>query len=256
MNNKPAAAAVWSTLRRFTDARVGLGRVGASLPTDEVLAFQMAHARARDAVHLLLDAQALEASLLAEGFSTLQVQSCAKDRETYVRRPDLGRRLSPNSREVLQVSADAPAGRLTVVVADGLSALATMRHALPLLLEFRTRLNGWVLDSVVLATQARVALADEIGALRGAEAVAILLGERPGLSSPDSLGMYMTYAPKLGRMDAERNCISNVRQGGLSYPEAAYRLHYLLHRAREAGRSGISIKDASSWDAGLLLKDT
>jgi ethanolamine ammonia-lyase small subunit len=243
----------WTALRRCTDARIALGRVGASLTTSEVLDFSMAHARARDAVHLRLDADRLAASLADAGFSTLRAWSRAADRAEYLKRPDLGRRLAPECSASLSVTGAAPNNRLTVVVADGLSASATMEHAVPMLLALRARLTDWELDAVVIATQARVALADETGELRGAEAVVILLGERPGLSSPDSLGIYMTYAPKLGRSDAERNCISNVRAAGLSYAEAAYKLHYLLEQARLGGESGITVKDKSAWDGRKSL---
>ncbi len=239
----------WPSLRSFTDARIALGRVGASLTTSEVLAFSMAHARARDAVHLVLDADRMAAALEAEGFATLRASSRARDRAEYLKRPDLGRRLDADDCAPLSVSGPGPRNRLTVVVADGLSAPATMAHAVPMLVALRARLSAWELDAVVIATQARVALADEIGELRGAEATVILLGERPGLSSPDSLGIYMTYAPKRGRSDAERNCISNVRAAGLSYAEAAYKLHYLLEQARLGGRSGITVKDSSVFQA-------
>jgi ethanolamine ammonia-lyase small subunit len=244
----------WTALRRYTDARIALGRVGASLTTDQVLAFSMAHARARDAVHLALDTDLLAASLEAAGFQTLRAASRAADRATYLKRPDLGRSLAPECRPALAVSGTAPQNRLTIVVADGLSALATIEHALPLLAVLRKRLATWTLDAVVIATQARVALADEIGELRGAEAVVILLGERPGLSSPNSLGVYMTYAPRQGRSDSERNCISNVRAAGLSYEEAAYKLHYLLEQSRLGGRSGVTVKDSSAWDAQKNLQ--
>jgi ethanolamine ammonia-lyase small subunit len=242
----------WPTLRNYTDARIALGRVGASLTTSEVLAFSMAHARARDAVHLSLDVDRVAASLEAEGLTTLRASSRAHDRAEYLKRPDQGRRLAPASCASLSVTGFTPRNRLTVVVADGLSALATMQHAAPAALARRARLTDWELDAVVIATLARVALADEIGELRGAEAVVILLGERPGLSSPDSLGIYMTYAPKRGRSDAERNCISNVRAAGLSYAEAAYKLHYLLEQARLGGRSGITVKDSSVWNGAEL----
>jgi len=235
----------WTELRRYTQARIALGRVGASLPTAEVLRFSMAHARARDAVHTALDAQAIQSALQAAGFATLFARSQAADRAEYLRRPDLGRRLHPDCIAGLTPGGPAPPQRLTVVVADGLSALAATRHALPLLRELRPRLADWSLDAVVVATQARVALADAIGNLRGAEAAVILLGERPGLSAPDSLGIYLLYAPRPGRSDAERNCISNVRQHGLSYAEAAHCLHSLLGQARRAGRSGIAIKPGS-----------
>ena len=242
----------WAGLRRHTPARIALGRVGASLPSAEVLSFAMAHARARDAVHHVLDTVALATSLEQAGFSTLQVRSQATSRTEYLSRPDLGRRLALASRSGIMHTEESPRRRLTVVVADGLSSLAPERHALPLLAALRTRLVGWSLDAVIVATQARVALADEIGELRGAEAVVILLGERPGLSSPDSLGAYLTYAPRRGRLDADRNCISNVREGGLGYAEAAHTLAYLLGQSRAAGRSGIAVKDSSEGACGQL----
>ena len=243
--DNPAAA--WLALRRYTDARIAIGRVGASLPTREVLNFDMAHARARDAVQIPLDTSVLERQLQEAGFATLHAHSRAANRSEYLRRPDLGRQLAPDCREALRAREPADR-RLTVVVADGLSAFAAARHAVPLLMQLRERLTGWSLDAVIVATQARVALADEVGELRNSEALAILIGERPGLSSPDSLGIYMTYAPRRGRTDAERNCISNVRPGGLSYDEAAFRLHYLLEQARLQGQSGVAVKDLSIWD--------
>jgi ethanolamine ammonia-lyase small subunit len=182
------------------------------------------------------------------GFATLHVRSRAADRFEYLRRPDLGRQLAPECRQAL-FTREQVDRRLTVVVADGLSAFAPAHHATPLLLELRGRITGWFLDAVIIATQARVALADEVGELRGCEAVAILIGERPGLSSPDSLGIYMTYTPKRGRTDAERNCISNVRPGGLTYGEAAHRLNYLLEQARLQGQSGVAVKDLSIADS-------
>ena len=236
----------WLALRRYTDARIALGRVGASLPTREILDFDMAHARARDAVHTSLDRSAFESQLQEAGFATLHVHSRAADRSEYLRRPDLGRQLAPECHEALRIHEPVH-HRLTIAVADGLSASAAAHHALPLLMQLRNRLTDWSLDTVIIATQARVALADEIGELRGSEAVAILIGERPGLSSPDSLGIYMTYAPRRGRTDAERNCISNIRVGGLSYSEAAFRLQHLLGEARRQGQSGVTVKDLSVW---------
>jgi|SRR5580765_6955952 len=240
---EPVAA--WKALRRYTNARIALGRVGASLLTKDVLDFRLAHARARDAVHIPLNTAALEQQLQDAGYRTICVRSRVTDRAQYLQRPDLGRQLDPGSRERLH--CDPVPARLTVVVADGLSSLASSRHALPLLNELRARLTGWELDPVVIAVEARVALGDEIGELRGAEAVVVLLGERPGLSSPDSLGAYMTYAPRHGRSDAERNCVSNIRIDGLSYEEAAYRIAYLLNQARLQGCSGITVKDVSVW---------
>ena len=249
MSELPAAVEAWAGLRRYTEARVALGRVGASLPTAEVLNFSMAHARAKDAVHLALRTDLLAHSLETAGFRTVEIRSEVKDRAEYLRRPDLGRRLHAEDRELLRTQEAVPENRLTVIVADGLSSLASMRHALPVLTALRDRLTTWSLDTVILATQARVALSDEIGALRRAEAAVILLGERPGLSAPDSLGIYLTYRPQPGRSDAERNCISNVRGGGLSYAEAAYKLAFLLEQSRLAGKSGVSIKDNSTWEA-------
>jgi ethanolamine ammonia-lyase small subunit len=254
--NPSAAVDAWHGLRRYTPARIALGRVGASLPTTEVLAFSMAHARARDAVHLSFDADALASSLDQAGFQTLRARSQAASRPEYLRRPDLGRQLHPGCKGFLRAAETAPAHRLTIVVGDGLSSLAPARHALPLLIELRAqleRVSAWSLDSIVIASEARVALADEVGELRGAEAVVMLLGERPGLSSPDSLGIYMTYAPRRGRSDAERNCLSNVRREGLSYAEAAYKLLYLLDQARNVGASGVVIKDSSDWSASTSL---
>ncbi len=241
----------WTDLRRYTQAHIALGRVGASLPTSEVLSFSMAHARARDAVQAALDVPAIRDVLEHAGFPALPAKSQASDRAEYLRRPDLGRRLDPHCMEALKPVGLIPPHRLTVVVADGLSALAVTRHALPLLMELRPRLADWSLDTVIVATQARVALADAIGELRGAEAAVILLGERPGLSAPDSLGAYLLYAPRPGRTDAERNCISNIRGQGLSYAEAAHKLQFLLGQARQAGRGGLAIKDSSSGQAGL-----
>ncbi len=233
-------------LRRYTPARIALRRIGASLGTEEVLGFSLAHARARDAVHTPLDLEGLRHSLDLHGLPSLTVRSRARDRAEYLRRPDLGRQLDAACRAILLSSEPAPANRLTLVLADGLSSFALACHALPMVLALRTELrNSWTLDTLILATNARVALADEVGALRAAEAVVILLGERPGLGARDSLGLYMTYQPRLGRTDAERNCISNVRADGLSYAEAAYRLRFLLDQARQAGESGIRIKDAT-----------
>jgi ethanolamine ammonia-lyase small subunit len=239
----------WGHLRRFTRARVALGRTGASLPTREVLAFGLAHAQARDAVHLPLDTAALSAALSAKGFRCLHAASAAPDRAAYLRRPDWGRKLCAGSYEALEAAAshheyDRP--DCVFVVADGLSSLAVARHALPLLeaLAPLIRTTGQPMP-VVVAAQARVALGDEIGHLLGARQVAVLIGERPGLSSPDSLGIYLTHAPRPGLTDADRNCISNVRPEGLSYDAAARKLAYLMAGARRLGRSGVDLKDDS-----------
>jgi ethanolamine ammonia-lyase small subunit len=235
----------WAALRALTPARIALGRVGASQPTGAQLAFSLAHAQARDAVHEPLDVVGLDAGLTAAGFEVLHAHSRAADRAQYLRRPDLGRRLDDASVSRLRSAARTPAPELVFVVADGLSALAVARHAVPMLEAARARLPGWSIGPVVVAGQARVALGDEAGELLGARAVALLVGERPGLSSPDSLGIYLTWAPRVGRTDAERNCISNIRPEGLSYARAAITLAGLLEGARRLGATGVSLKDES-----------
>ena len=239
----------WRALQRFTSARIGLGRAGASLPTRALLDFGMDHAQARDVIYTPLDADKLAAELAGSGFRTRRAWSQATDRTEYLHRPDLGRKLNAACIEGLRESAPANR-RLSVIVADGLSSLAPAQHALPLLLELKLRLADWELDDVVIATQTRVALGDEIGSLRRAEAVAVLIGERPGLNAADSLGIYLTYRPVVGRTDADRNCISNVRPAGLSYAQAAFKLVYLLNGARALGGTGVRLKDASDDDPG------
>lgn len=236
----------WFALRGLTAARIALGRSGVSLPTDEWLRFGLAHAQARDAVHAPFDVPALQRELQALGFDTVVVDSTAPDRATYLRRPDLGRRLDEASRNTLR-AAGVPAGRLCLVVADGLSSLAVHRQAAAVLREARPLLEtaGFELAPLVLAGQARVALGDDIGECLSASAVAMLIGERPGLSSCDSLGIYLTWAPRVGRSDAERNCLSNIRSEGLPAAEAARRFAWLLGGARRIGRSGIALKDDS-----------
>lgn len=233
-------------LRRLTPARVALGRSGASLLTRVHLDFQLDHARARDAVHQRLDVAALGAAFRDADFHWIGVHSAAPDRLTYLKRPDLGRRLDAESRELLQRSSAAqPGADVVFVVADGLSARAAQCHAVPLLREIMPRLTAerWRPAPVVIAEQGRVALGDEIGSLLDARLVVILIGERPGLSSPDSLGAYLTWKPQPGRTDAERNCISNIRPGGLSYGTAAAKLHYLMGEARRRRLSGVTLKE-------------
>lgn len=249
--SKPASTVTqpnpWQQLRQFTRARIALGRAGHSQTTDTVLAFGLAHAQARDAVHLPLDRAAVEAALAQAGFASVPVHSAAPDRAHYLRRPDLGRRLDEASRARLAKAHAGPVPDVVFVFADGLSALAAQRHAVPLLRAVRERLpQDWTVAPVVIAEQSRVALGDEIGELTGARQVVMLIGERPGLSSPDSLGIYLTYAPRIGRTDAERNCISNVRPEGLPYAHAAERLVFLLRGAAALGCSGVALKDDST----------
>ncbi len=237
----------WRALRRHTPARIGLGRSGVSQPTAAQLTFQLAHAQARDAVQRRLELGPLEQGLAALGLATLRLNSAAADRPIYLQRPDLGRRLDEPSQQRLAALPRGTPPDLALVIADGLSALAVERHAVPLVAALREALGtGWRLAPVALVEQGRVAIGDPIGAALGARLVAVLIGERPGLSSPDSLGIYLTWAPRPGRSDAERNCISNVRPEGLALPEAARRLAWLLEAARTRGLSGVALKDESS----------
>ena len=238
-------AEIWRRLAGLTPARIGLGRAGSGLPTREVLRFGLDHAQARDAVHAPLDAETVARGIEGLGFATRAVSSRAPDRATYLRRPDLGRRLAPEDRTALQ--AEAVQADLALVVADGLSARAVHENAVPFLAAFKPHAEkaGWTLAPIVIARQARVALGDEIGGALAARAVAVLIGERPGLSSPDSLGIYLTFGPRLGRSDAERNCISNVRSAGLTHDLAAFKLDWLLTRALKLGLTGVALKDES-----------
>jgi len=245
---KPALvrADPWQALRRHTPARIALGRVGSSLPTREVLQFGVSHALARDAVHLPLDTAALVADIEALGLPTIEVASRASDRHTYLLRPDLGRRLAEEDAARLAAQAVRPGPDLLLVVGDGLSSLAVARQAPQLLAEIQARWPaGWRSGPVVIARQARVALADEAGEALGARMVAMLIGERPGLTSPDSLGVYLTWAPRVGCNDAQRNCISNVRPEGLSHAAAAHKLLWLAREARRLQLTGVALKDES-----------
>jgi len=234
----------WTALRRHTPARISLGRAGTSLPTAEVLRVAAAHALARDAVHLPLDVDGLLADLNGQGLDAVAVTSRASSRTEYLTRPDLGRQLAVDSRDALEPDADAG---LCIVIGDGLSAVAAQRHAAPLLSVLRT--NGLDIGRIVVATQARVALGDEIGERVGAAAVLVLLGERPGLSSPDSLGAYLTWAPKIGCADSQRNCVSNIRPEGLPLSDAAARIAWLVRESRRRRVTGIALKDDSDVPA-------
>ncbi len=236
----------WQQLKSFTRARIAIGRVGSSLPTKEVLDFGLSHAMARDAVHLALDVDALETEITKHGFDTLRVKSMAPDRAAYLLRPDMGRRLHEHSLLQLQNVTHAKPIDFLIVVGDGLSSLAVARHAAPLLAEIKlTSPKEWSASRVVIASQARVAIGDEIGQALNAKIVAMLIGERPGLSSPDSLGIYLTYNPKLGLSDADRNCISNVRAEGLNYAAAAKKLIWLAKEAMRLKLTGVALKDES-----------
>jgi ethanolamine ammonia-lyase small subunit len=233
----------WEHLAALTPARVALGRAGSGLPTRELLRFELAHARARDAVGEVLDATSLRAELAATGLPVLHVTSRAADRRAYLQRPDLGRRLDEASaRELAAAGAEAD---VALVIADGLSALAVLRYAVPAVTALLPLLEGLRIAPLVLATQGRVGLADEVGALLGARLALILLGERPGLSSPDSLGAYLTFAPRVGCLDAQRNCVSNIRPQGLPPDRAARKLAWLIREALRRELTGVGLTDES-----------
>ncbi|MES1930132.1 ethanolamine ammonia-lyase small subunit [Salinisphaera dokdonensis CL-ES53] len=249
----------WRALRDFTDARIGLGRAGISLPTHELLAFQLAHAQAKDAVHLPLDVGTLCEHLMALGAPAptdepLRLRSQANDRITYLQRPDLGRRLDDESCARLggDESDTQAACDLALVVVDGLSARAVQAHAAPFIGALSDALDAdddeWQLARLTVVEQGRVAIGDEIGERLNARAVLVLIGERPGLSSPDSLGVYLTWSPEPGTTDAYRNCISNIRPAGLQIAEASERALYLLREARRLELSGVKLKDRSGDD--------
>jgi ethanolamine ammonia-lyase small subunit len=255
MNDRPPKPALiqdpWAQLSRYTPARIALGRSGVSLPTSRMLEFSLAHAQARDAVHADLDVTALADQLTQQGWTAVHAHSAVSTRAEYLQRPDLGRQLDEMSRARLRTLAQ-PVCEVVFVLADGLSAQAVARHALPVLTRVAPELTqaGLRLGPIVLAEQARVALGDEIGELLQAQLVAVLIGERPGLSSPDSLGVYLTFGPRVGRVDAERNCISNIRPQGLDYARAAYKLSWLIRTALARRGTGVTLKDES--DADLL----
>ena len=236
----------WTRLKSHTTARIALGRSGSSLPTSEVLGFGLAHAQARDAVHLAFDTGAIAAAVQAMGFEPRLVESAAVSRESYLRRPDLGRRLSDVSRVALQANLERGAD-IGIVIGDGLSATAIHQNVEPLLraLTPLLRIKQMTIAPIAIARNARVALADEVGALQGVRAVLMLLGERPGLSSPDSIGAYLTFDPRVGKNDADRNCVSNIRPGGLTFGEAAHKLVWLIEEAFRMGGTGVQLKDNS-----------
>jgi ethanolamine ammonia-lyase small subunit len=241
-SQRAASAALpvsWTALRRHTPARIALGRSGFGLPTTAHLAFQAARARARDAVQAALDAAAIMSEIGARGFDVLRVESAAASRQTYLRMPDLGRTLSVESRERLSEPMLAP--DVVIVVGDGLSSVAVERNAVPVLALLGRRLRdiGLRLAPIIVATGARVALADEIGELLQARLSVILIGERPGLSVADSLGMYLTFAPRRGRLDSERNCISNIHAAGMTAEAAATRAVELIKSMLEHRASGV-----------------
>jgi ethanolamine ammonia-lyase small subunit len=243
----------WADLRRFTPARVALGRAGNGLPTAVHLEFQADHAAARDAVHAVLDVEALRAQLGTAGLPSIAVHSAAPDRRTYLLRPDLGRRLRDADRAALP----AVPGCLLFVVCDGLSAIAAQRHAPGLLAHVIPALRraGQPVAPIVVAEQGRVALGDDVGETMGVDAVAVLIGERPGLTAADSLGVYLTWQPRRGRTDAERNCISNIRPEGLAPQAAAEKLLWLIDAMQRLRLTGVGLKDAQVAPPSLASRD-
>ena len=267
---RDAGGALRAGLAEFTPARVGLRRTGVSLSTVETLRFAEAHALARDAVYAQLPVLGMVHGLREQGLDPLAVKSAARGREEYLLRPDLGRRLSEESKELLRTRAGKREGRdtrLVVVIADGLSAMAADRHGIAVMEQLLSRLGrgvaagsgedrGWTLGPVVVAEQARVALGDEVAEMLGADAVVVLIGERPGLSSPDSLGAYVTWAARVGTTDAERNCVSNIRPEGLGYGEAATAIAWYLKQGRRMGRTGIGITGPDGAGPARRLPDS
>lgn len=231
----------WAGLRRLTAARIGLARSGASLATAPLLEFKLAHARARDAVHEPLDQARLVSDLESLGVPVRAAASAAEDRQTYLMRPDLGRRLAGDAEAAL--AADAGKYDVAIIIADGLSARAVQTHARPVLAELLPKLRGVRIAPLVVVRHGRVAIGDTIATLLGADCAAVLIGERPGLTAPDSMGAYLTWQPGPQTTDAARNCVSNIRPDGIGYAEAAAKLAYLLGAIRQRRLSGVQLKD-------------
>ncbi len=251
----------WAALREYTDARIGLGRAGVSIPTQESLNFQLAHAQAQDAVHLPLDVETvieqlenanLNLNQKQEIFTPILLHSQAVNRTTYLQRPDLGRRLDKKSIEILKKVNTLKDEKydLSIVVVDGLSSLAIKENASIFIKKLLEALNfdnqDWNLAPITIVQQGRVAIGDEVGQILNSKTTIVLIGERPGLSSPDSMGLYLTYNPKVGLTDESRNCISNIRIEGLSYEEAIKKAMYLLKESRRLELSGVNLKDRTT----------
>jgi len=238
----------WISLRRFTQARIALGRAGHALPTGALLDFQLAHAQARDAVQLPWDIESFAEQVRDSGAEALTLETPVADRGEYLRRPDLGRILTEESRARLRNLDSAPSD-LALIVTNGLSSTAVKRHGIALLQEILggLRQRHYSVAPVCLVANGRVALLDDIGSALSARMAIIIVGERPGLSSPDSLGIYLSYAPQPGNTDAQRNCISNIRPPeGLGYQEAAAKLLHLVGEAMARRLSGVALKDGTT----------
>lgn len=243
----------WEELKKFTDARIALGHAGAALPTKARLEFQLAHAMARDAVHAKLNFPLMKERLQFTGLPVLYLQTEARDRHLYLKRPDLGRRLSEESAEILKKEYSFLKKKdvdLCVIIGDGLSSFAVERNVPGFLKEFLSSAPKEIqFAPLVLAEGARVALSDEIGEGFRAKIAVMLIGERPGLSSPDSLGLYFTYGPRVGKNDADRNCISNIRPEGLDWKSASRKAWYLIQKSLSLQLSGVNLKDDMSLES-------
>ncbi len=242
----------WQGLKKYTDARIALGRCGHSIPTQELLDFKLAHAKAMDAVHQPLDFQEICSAIEnLTGLPTLHLHSAATGRNEYLQRPDLGRILSPASIHILEKLEKKAEYDISLVVADGLSSTAIEANILPMFRQLLPEIQnkGLSIAPITVVEQARVAIGDPIAELLPAKLTVVFIGERPGLQSPNSLGIYMTYHAKSGTTDERRNCISNVRKGGLSYPIASFKLLYLIEEAFKRKISGVDLKDESNWEA-------
>ena len=242
----------WQRLTELTPARIALGRTGSGLPTKEAMKFALAHAQARDAVHAPLDPAEITAGLDDLGLAHVSVSSRAVSRHSYLLRPDLGRRLDAVGRDAVAARRATGGVDIALVIADGLSAHAAHAHAVGVAAALLPHIekNAWSLGAVAVVTQGRVAIGDEIGALLGARLALVMIGERPGLSSPDSLGLYLTFAPEPGRTDGERNCLSNIHGAGMSADEAAFKAVWLMREAFSRRLTGVMLKDES----GLSLE--
>ncbi|MEO8473328.1 MAG: ethanolamine ammonia-lyase subunit EutC [Chryseolinea sp.] len=247
--NKEIQRDPWWLVKQYTTARIAMGNVGVSIPSNAMLQFRLDHAHARDAVYSTLYKESIGDALSQMGINSLTVQSSAKTRQEYIQRPDLGRKLAEASRQSLS-KLTSEKSQLTIMVADGLSAIAANDHFIPLMNNLLPALRtaSISLSPIVLIEQGRVAISDEIAFTLKSELALILIGERPGLSSPNSLGAYLTYGPKPGLTDESRNCVSNIRPEGLNYSEASRKIFYLISQALARKLSGVSLKDNTAGD--------
>lgn len=240
----------WEFLKKLTSARIALGRAGISLPTKELLAFRLAHAQARDAVYSGIDKEKILAQLSKAGFDFFEIESKSASRNEYLKNPNTGRKLSDDS--LVKLKQLPSSYDLCFIIADGLSATSVNEHAVEVITILFSKLKklNWSIAPVLVAEQARVALSDEVGSTLKSEIVVMLIGERPGLSAPDSMGAYITYQPEPGLTDERRNCVSNIRPEGLTYHFAAEKLFYLLTEMKTRKISGVQLKDRQD---GLFL---